>query len=72
MDDTNIRKSLNLIVLCAGMGIFFLVIFLRVELFAKQTQAEVKLFILDTEWQNFQYQQVIRQEQGTSSPNNLN
>jgi len=59
----NIKNSLNAVILYAGMSIFFLVIFLRVELFAKQTQAEVKLFILDAEWQAFQYQQTIRRQQ---------
>ena len=60
MED-NVKKSLNLVVLCASMSIFFLFVFFRVELLAKQIQAETKLFTSDADWQAFQYQQAVRQ-----------
>ena len=56
----DIMKALNIIVLAIGMATTALIVMARMDVFAKQTKAQVTLYAYDVEWQSFQYQQSLR------------
>ena len=60
MDD-NIKKSLNLLFLVAGLGIFCLTILMKVECWAQQAKADLKLYSSELDWQDFLYQRAAQE-----------
>lgn len=56
----SIRKGLAFLLLSVGMGIFTLVILMKVDAFAQKAEADTKLLSADLDWEGYLYQQTAR------------
>ncbi len=53
-------KSLNILVLAAGTIFIFAIFYIRIELWAKETKANVSVFAHEAQLQDLQLQQALR------------
>lgn len=55
-----IKKSLNVIMLCIGLGIFTTVVLIKVEVMAEKCKADIHLIKADLKWEDYLIQQEIQ------------
>ncbi len=56
----SIRKGLAFLLLSVGMGLFALVILMKVDAFAQKAEAETQQLSADLDWEGYLYQQTAR------------
>ncbi len=56
----NIGKALAFFFCASGMGIFLLVVIIKVDVYADKVQAELKSNTAEMEWQGFLYRQTVQ------------
>lgn len=56
----NLSRGLTLLFLAAGVGIFFTIIMIKVDVLAEKAKAEVKEVSAEMEWQGYLYQQTAK------------
>ena len=58
--DENIKKALTFLFFAMGLGIFSLVLLLKVDVWSKRVVSETKEFGAELDWEGFRYQQTAR------------
>ena len=61
--DENFKKFLSVLLVAVGGGIFCVVVLVKVECWAAQTKAELKLLSSDLAWQDFLYSKSVKEVQ---------
>ncbi len=54
-----VSRSLTFLLTVIGLGIFYIVLMTKLEVMAQQTEANVKKFSADLDWENYLYDQAI-------------
>ena len=67
MDDF-LQKALVFLFGAVGMGIFFLIILIRLDVMTKQAEADTKVFSAEGDWEGYLYQKTAREVLAKKNP----